>query len=107
MREHRLYQVDWLMRKYGFSDEEIPFDASGNLSLKADPKEMWASAHPEWFPLDINRAGYYELLRVPGLGPTTVKRILDYRKTCGRISSLDILGRPNQRTRKATSFLKF
>jgi predicted DNA-binding helix-hairpin-helix protein len=106
-REHRLYQVDWLMRKYGFADDEIPFDAAGNLSLKADPKEMWAKTHPERFPMDVNRAGYYELLRVPGFGPTTVKRILDYRREVGRISSFDALGRAGKRLKKAEAFLKF
>ncbi|MCP4379763.1 MAG: radical SAM protein, partial [bacterium] len=55
-REHRLYQSDWLVRKYGFKDSEIPFEPDGNLSLQADPKEVWAQRHPEFFPLDINRA---------------------------------------------------
>jgi predicted DNA-binding helix-hairpin-helix protein len=106
-REHRLYQVDWLMRRYGFKDEEIPFDPTGNLSLTADPKELWASAHPEFFPLDINRAGYYQLLRVPGLGPTTIKRIMDLRRQGTRLSSITDFGRTTKLLRKAQTYLKF
>jgi predicted DNA-binding helix-hairpin-helix protein len=55
-REHRLYQVDFLMRKYGFTESDIFFDGSGNLSLDVDPKEHWAMLHPEFFPLDVNKA---------------------------------------------------
>jgi len=105
-REHRLYQADWLMRKYGFADEEIPFESDGNLSLLTDPKQVWADRHLEFFPLDINRAGNWELLRVPGLGPATVKRILDLRRG-GRISSLDQLGRLDLRLRKAERYVTF
>ena len=75
-REHRLYQVDWLMRKYGFHAEEIPFEGDGNLSLVTDPKELWARTHPEFFPVNINTADRYQLLRVPGLGPKRVDNIL-------------------------------
>lgn len=95
------------MRKYGFADEEIPFDTTGNLSLTSDPKEMWAQAHPEIFPLDVNRAGYYELLRVPGLGPTTIKRIMDGRKQGARLTSIADLGKSTKLLRKAESYLKF
>ena len=67
LREHRLYQVDFLMRKYGFHDTEIPFDAEDQLPLDKDPKEAWAQAHPEFFPIDVNGADRDTLLRVPGL----------------------------------------
>ncbi|HUU31756.1 MAG TPA: radical SAM protein [Phycisphaerae bacterium] len=107
MREHRLYQTDWLIRKYGFSADEIPLESDGRLSLKTDPKELWARLHPERFPIDINRADRYELLRVPGLGPTTVKRILEIRRNGGRIRSVESLGRPNRRLRLAEGFLDF
>ena len=56
LREHRLYQVDFLMRKYGFKESDICFENSGNLSLKKDPKELWADRHPENFPLNVNFA---------------------------------------------------
>ncbi|MBN2318925.1 MAG: radical SAM protein [Acidobacteria bacterium] len=106
MREHRLYQVDFLMRKYGFTESDICFDRTGNLSLDIDPKEHWAMLHPEYFPLDINKAPKYQLLRVPGLGEITVNRILEQRKT-GRIWSIDALGRPSLRLKKASGYLRF
>jgi len=80
MREHRLYQVDFLLRKYGFSREEIPFEDDGNLSLKSDPKSIWAHQHPGFFPVGINKADQEELLRVPGIGPIGVRKILKARR---------------------------
>jgi len=106
MREHRLYQVDFLMRKYGFTESDICFDERGNLTLDIDPKEYWATLHPEYFPLDINKASKYQLLRVPGLGEVTVNRILEHRKT-SRIRSMDALGRPSLRLRKASGYIRF
>lgn len=106
-REHRLYQVDWLIRKYGFASVEIPFDEHGNLSLDTDPKESWAQNHPERFPVDVNHAEMGELLRVPGLGPTTVDRILKRRMNGGRLGSLGDIGRPGKRLAKAAGYLKF
>jgi len=106
MREHRLYQVDFLMRKYGFTGSDICFDKTGNLSLDIDPKEHWALLHPEYFPVDVNNASKYHLLRVPGLGEVTVNRILEHRKTA-RIRSLDAVGRPSNRLKKASGYLRF
>jgi len=80
LREHRLYQSDWLLRQYGFTFEDLVFDEDGNLPGEADPKMMWAQAHPEFFPLEVNRASREELLRVPGLGPRSVARILRFRR---------------------------
>jgi len=78
-REHRLYQADWLLRFYHFSIDEIcPSD--GNLSLEYDPKAAWAAAHPEFFPIDIATADYEAILRVPGIGVTGARRILDARR---------------------------
>jgi putative DNA modification/repair radical SAM protein len=79
-REHRLYQSDWLLRKYGFAFEELVFDEEGNLPRQADPKMMWATAHPERFPIEINRASREELLRVPGIGPRSAARIVRLRE---------------------------
>jgi predicted DNA-binding helix-hairpin-helix protein len=107
MREHRLYQTDWLIRKYGFAAGEIPFDPNGNLSLTADPKLVWARQHPEKFPVNINRADKFELLRVPGLGPVTVGRILSLRSGGGRVRSLDQLGRAGKRLTAAQAFVRF
>jgi predicted DNA-binding helix-hairpin-helix protein len=106
VREHRLYQVDFLMRKYAFTGPEICFDETGNLSLDIDPKEHWALLHPEYFPVDVNKASKYCLLRVPGLGEVTVNRILEHRKTA-RIRSLDAVGRPSKRLIKASTYLRF
>jgi putative DNA modification/repair radical SAM protein len=80
VREHRLYQADWLMRFYGFAAREI-FDHShdGMLDLEVDPKLAWALAHREHFPVDVNRASREELLRVPGLGTNAVKHIIAAR----------------------------
>ena len=106
VREHRLYQVDFLMRKYGFKETDIPFAEGGTLSLETDPKEVWALRHPEFFPVDVNRASRLALLRVPGLGPTTVTRILQRRRT-QRLGRLDDLGRLDARLRKAQGYLVF
>jgi predicted DNA-binding helix-hairpin-helix protein len=79
MREHRLYQADWLMRFYGFEEQEL-VTPGGMLSLTMDPKLTWALAHPGAFPVDINRAAREVLLRVPGLGATSVQRLLAARR---------------------------
>jgi predicted DNA-binding helix-hairpin-helix protein len=106
MREHRLYQVDFLLRKYGFNESDIIFDNSGSLSLVTDPKETWAKNHPEMFPVNINKASRLSLLRVPGLGPVTVKRILERRKQ-GRINDIHDVGKPGVRLSKAQEYLVF
>ena len=80
VREHRLYQADWLMRFYGFEAKEITPGGEGMLSLEVDPKLAWALAHPERFPVDVNRAPRELLLRVPGLGVKAVDRILLARR---------------------------
>ncbi len=104
-REHRLYQVDFLLRKYRFGAEEIGFDGQGNLPLDVDPKEYWARHHPERFPVNVNHAQREELLRVPGLGPVAVKRILAVRKGRGRVSSLEALGVRGAMARKASGWI--
>lgn len=79
VREHRLYQSDWLMRYYGFAATEI-LDKNTNLELDKDPKLAWALKHREFFPIDVNKATAHELLRVPGLGARNVSRILKIRR---------------------------
>jgi predicted DNA-binding helix-hairpin-helix protein len=106
-REHRLYQVDFLMRKYRFNETDILFDSAGRLSLTEDPKESWVNMHPEFFPLNVNRADKFELLRVPGLGPITVNRILKYRRTGGKIYRIEDIGKPGKLLNKAKQYLKF
>jgi putative DNA modification/repair radical SAM protein len=80
VREHRLYQSDWLMRFYGFKADELTTAASPNLSLEMDPKLAWALRHRERFPVDVNKASREMLLRVPGLGVRNVDRILMMRR---------------------------
>jgi putative DNA modification/repair radical SAM protein len=80
MREHRLYQADWLLRHYGYTADEIIVDASGRLDLELDPKLAWALAHRERFPVDLNCAPRETLLRVPGLGARNVKRLIAMRR---------------------------
>jgi putative DNA modification/repair radical SAM protein len=79
LREHRLYQVDFLLRYYGFQLEEIIFDQQGNLPLRFDPKMSWALKHWEKFPIEINTASRRELLRVPGIGPKSATAIIKQR----------------------------
>ena len=106
MREHRLYQVDFLLRKYGFEESDIAFENDGNLSLTVDPKETWALRHPEFYPVDVNRASKLALLRVPGLGPMTIEQILERRKE-SRIKSLEDVGKIGVRLQKAGKYLSF
>jgi predicted DNA-binding helix-hairpin-helix protein len=106
MREHRLYQVDFLLRKYSFSESDITFESDGNLSLTTDPKEIWALRHPYFYPVDVNRASRFALLRVPGLGPVTIKQILERRKH-SRIKSLQDVGKVGVRLEKAGKYLSF
>lgn len=79
-RENRLYQADWLMRQYYFEAEEILDPASPDLEPDIDPKLAWALRHPQLFPLDVNRADYREILRVPGIGLVSAKRIIAARR---------------------------
>jgi predicted DNA-binding helix-hairpin-helix protein len=106
MREHRLYQVDFLMRKYRFEESDICFDKMGNLSLDVDPKEQWAKLHPDYFPLNINKASKYQLLRVPGLGDITVNRILEQRKAAN-IHRIADVGKLTALLKKADDYLCF
>ena len=81
MREHRLYQADWLLRFYEFSTRELlPSLAAGNLDLALDPKTVWALGNRELFPVDVNKADRHLLLRVPGLGVRIVDRIIASRR---------------------------
>lgn len=80
IREHRLYQADWLLRFYGFKADEILDEKDPFVDPLLDPKTNWAIKNPHFFPLEINKASYKELLRVPGIGVTSAKRIVMTRK---------------------------
>ncbi len=79
-REHRLYQADFLLRFYGFKADELLSEARPNFNESIDPKCDWAVRHLEQFPVEINKADYYTLLRVPGIGTRSAKRIMSARK---------------------------
>lgn len=80
LREHRLYQADWLLRFYNFKADELLTEENSSLNLNFDPKTDWALRNMEYFPVEINTADYKTLLRIPGVGMTSVKRISDARK---------------------------
>lgn len=80
MREHRLYQADWLLRYYGFLANEILSEDKPFLEEKIDPKCDWAIRHLERFPLELQTAPFDELLRVPGIGPKSAVRIMEARR---------------------------
>lgn len=80
LREHRLYQADWLMRFYGFACDEILDEIHPQLDPELDPKAAWALRHPEFFPVDLNRADYETILRVPGIGVRSAKLIVAGRR---------------------------
>jgi len=79
LREHRLYQADYLLHDYGFGADEVVFGPEGNLPLNLDPKTAWALAHPEHFPVEVLRADYETLVRVPGIGPVVARRLVAER----------------------------
>lgn len=88
-REHRLYQADWLLRYYGFEAQELLSEQQPNFNEFLDPKCDWALRHPEQFPVEVNRADYYTLLRVPGIGVKSARRIVQARKT-GKLDFADL-----------------
>lgn len=90
-REHRLYQADFLLRKYGFGLGEMIFEEGDNLPGAMDPKMAWAQHHPERFPIELNTARREDLLRVPGVGPVTAQEIVARRRQ-GRLTDLTHLG---------------
>lgn len=93
-REHRLYQTSFLFRDYGFDLEDLPFTQTGNLPLEIDPKLAWAQTHLRENPVELNRAGRQELLRVPGIGPKGAAVILNARRrgTLRELNDLRNLG---------------
>jgi putative DNA modification/repair radical SAM protein len=105
MREHRIYQADWLMRFYGFAPKEVQSatDEKGMLPLDIDPKLAWALKYRESFPVDVNRAPKEMLLRVPGLGTKAVQRILSSRRW--RKLSLDDVARLTLSITKVRPFI--
>ncbi len=103
-REARLYQADFLLRRYGFTPSELPYDGEGNLPQDMDPKLGWALAHPERFPVEVETASFEELLRVPGIGRISAQRIVNLRRKEG-IGGLEGLKRMGAVVKRARNFI--
>ena len=80
LREHRLYQADWLLRFYGFHAQELLSEERPNFNEKLDPKCDWAVRHLEEFPVEVQTASYDKILRIPGVGPKSARRIMQARR---------------------------
>lgn len=104
LREHRLYQAEYLLRTYGFGDDEVVYGPEGNLPLNLDPKSAWALSHPERFPVEVTTASSEELLRVPGIGPVAAARIVEQRRD-NRFRGLGDLARLGVVANRAGGFL--
>lgn len=104
IREHRLYQTDFLFRRYGFTLDDLIFDARGNLPTQSDPKTLWAVNHPEFFPIELNRASREELLRVPGIGPISATRIVRSRRA-HKFRAIEQLARVGADEKRAAPFI--
>ena len=105
LREHRLYQADFLLRQYGFTFDDFVFDAAQNLPLDVDPKVAWARTHLSDRPVELNRATREELLRVPGIGPKSVETILAARRQ-GRLRDLEHLRQLGILAERAAPFIR-
>lgn len=104
LREQRLYQAEYLLRDYAFTADEIVFGADGNLPLARDPKVSWALGHPERFPVEVGTASFEELIRVPGIGRISARRIVTERRTTAFRSAAD-LQKLGVRANQAAGFL--
>jgi predicted DNA-binding helix-hairpin-helix protein len=104
LREHRLYQTDYLLRYYGFAEPELIYDEGGNLPLDVDPKVAWALAHRDLYPLDVMTASYDQLVRIPGIGVITARRLVDERRST-QIRGLADLRKLGVQTTRAAGFL--
>jgi predicted DNA-binding helix-hairpin-helix protein len=104
IRQNRLYQASYLLRDYGFTLEDLPFEGKGDLPLDKDPKTAWAKAHLTHHPVEINRASRAELLRIPGIGPKSANVILAARRQhC--LNDLSMLGKLGILSKKAAPYI--
>ncbi|MBN1487253.1 MAG: radical SAM protein [Anaerolineae bacterium] len=103
-REQRLYQASFLLRDYGFSVEEMPYDHEGNLPLNEDPKLVWAEQNLKDLPVELNTADRTQLLRIPGIGPLGAERILRARNQ-GKLRDLSTLHKLGVATQRAAPFI--
>lgn len=103
-RELRLYQADFLLRKYHFQPRELFYGGGENLPLHIDPKLAWAISHPEKFPLEVNKASFWELMRIPGIGRISAERIVSSR-TISKIRDLKSLKKLGVAVKRACDFI--
>ncbi len=103
-RQNRLYQADMLLNDYGYSAAELVYDAGGMLSREEDPKVAWARAHPEFYPVEVNRAARQDLLRVPGIGPTSAERLLAWRRE-GTVTDLTEVHKSGAASKRAAPYI--
>jgi predicted DNA-binding helix-hairpin-helix protein len=103
IREHRLYQADWLLRFYQFTPDEVLEGDDGFLDSSLDPKTAWALRHLDFFPVEVNRGSYEELLRVPGIGAKSGRRIIETRRS--RALDFDNLHRLGVVLKRARHFI--
>ncbi|MEM7034643.1 MAG: radical SAM protein [Chloroflexota bacterium] len=104
IREHRLYQADWLLRFYGFELQDLPFDQQGNLPQADDPKLLWAKANLRDQPIEINTAPRNQLLRIPGIGPKSADAIIAARRL-GRLQTVQQLNQIGVQHKRAAPFV--
>ncbi|BDZ67312.1 radical SAM protein [Methanobacterium ferruginis] len=105
-RTPRLYQAQFLLNSYGFSSDELLLDEEGFLFLDEDPKYLWAKSHPDMFPLEVNEAGFKELLRVPGIGKKSARRIIESRRNGMKFRHLDELKKIGVVVKRAEPFIQ-
>ncbi|MEG3223959.1 MAG: radical SAM protein [Methanobacteriales archaeon Met13] len=105
-RVPRLYQAQFLVNSYGFDVEEVILDDSGNLFLEEDPKYLWAQLHPNEFPVEVNESSYRELIRVPGIGPQSARRIIEARRLGRHFTHFDELKKIGVVVGRAEPFIK-
>jgi predicted DNA-binding helix-hairpin-helix protein len=103
-RQHRLYQAFYLLRDYNFNLEELPFQNTGNLNLQKDPKLAWAEANLTSSPIEINTAEYHQLLKIPGIGPLSARKICQERRY-GKIRNTSVLRKMGVPVKRAASFI--
>lgn len=105
-RVPRLYQAQFLLNAYGFHMEEMVLDDSDNLILDDDPKQLWAQLHPEHFPVEVNESSFNDLIKVPGIGPKSARKIISARRSGHIFTSLEDLKRMGVWIKRAEPFIK-
>lgn len=105
-RAPRLYQAQFLLNSYGFSIDELILDDDGFLFLNDDPKYLWAKSHPDMFPMEVNEATFKDLVRVPGIGRISARRIMGERKKGTRFKDLDELKKLGVVVKRAEPFIQ-